>query len=68
MREVAITTDSIRLGQFLKLADMIDIGSDIKSLLDDGEVRVNGTLEVRRGRQLARGDVVTVGDVDLRVR
>jgi ribosome-associated protein len=67
MREVTITTDSVRLGQFLKLADMIDVGSDVKSLLDDGEVRVNGTREVRRGRQLIRGDVVTVGDIDLRV-
>ena len=67
MREVAIATDSIRLGQFLKLADVIDVGSDARSLLADGDVRVNGTWEVRRGRQLVRGDVVSIGDVDLRV-
>jgi ribosome-associated protein len=67
MREVVIATNSIRLGQFLKLADMVDVGSDVKSLLDDGEVEVNGMREVRRGRQLVRGDVVTVGGVDLRV-
>jgi ribosome-associated protein len=67
MREVAITTDSIRLGQFLKLAGVVDVGSDVRSLLEDGEVRVNGTQEVRRGRQLVRGDVVNVGATDLRV-
>jgi ribosome-associated protein len=67
MREVAITTDSIRLGQFLKLAGVVDVGSDVRSLLEDGEVRVNGTEEVRRGRQLVRGDVISVGDTDLRV-
>lgn len=67
MREVAIRTDSIRLGQFLKLADMIDVGSDVKTLLADGAVRVNGEAEERRGRQLVRGDVVTVEDEDLRV-
>lgn len=67
MREVAIATDSIRLGQFLKLADLIDVGSDVKSLLADGAVRVNGETEERRGRQLVRGDVVTVEDEDLRV-
>jgi ribosome-associated protein len=67
MREVAITTDSIRLGQFLKLAGVVDVGSDVRSLLEDGEVRVNGIQEVRRGRQLVRGDVVRVGDTDLRV-
>jgi ribosome-associated protein len=67
MREVAIVTDSIRLGQFLKLADLVDVGSDVKSLLQDGVVSVNGLAEDRRGRQLVRGDVVTVDGVDLRV-
>jgi ribosome-associated protein len=67
MREISISTDSIRLGQFLKLADMIDAGSDVKSLLADGAVRVNGEAEERRGRQLVRGDVVSVDDEDLLV-
>ena len=67
MREVTITTDSIRLGQFLKLADLVEVGSDVKLLLDDGAVRVNGAQEDRRGRTLVRGDVVTVDGVDLRV-
>ena len=67
MREIAITTDGIRLGQFLKLADLIEVGSDVKSLLADGEIRVNGAPEVRRGRQLVRGDLVSVGDTELRV-
>lgn len=67
MRKVAITTDSIRLGQFLKLADAVEVGSDVKSLLDGGHVRVNGEPETRRGRQLVRGDVVKVGGISLRV-
>jgi ribosome-associated protein len=67
MRDVAITTDSIRLGQFLKLADVLDVGSDIKALLADGAVRVNGEAEERRGRQLLRGDIVTVDAEELRV-
>lgn len=67
MRDVIITTDSIRLGQFLKLADMVDVGSDVKDLLADGEVQVNGEEETRRGRQLVRGDVVRVSGTDLRV-
>jgi ribosome-associated protein len=67
MREIVITTEAIRLGQFLKLADMVEVGSDVKSVLADGGVRVNGVREVRRGRQLSRGDVVSVGDTELRV-
>jgi ribosome-associated protein len=60
-REVPIRDASIRLGQFLKLADLVDHGSDAKPLLMAGEVLVNGEVETRRGRQLTKGDVVTVG-------
>jgi ribosome-associated protein len=67
MREVTITTDTIRLGQFLKLADLVEVGSDVKLLLEDGAVTVNGEAESRRGRTLTRGDVVSVDGDDLRV-
>lgn len=60
MTTVPISDDSIRLGQFLKLADLADSGSDARALLEDGAVTVNGEAESRRGRQLVRGDVVEV--------
>ena len=59
-RVVPVRDGSIRLGQFLKLADLVDAGSDAKPLLADGMVLVNGSVETRRGRQLVSGDVVTV--------
>lgn len=63
-REVAIRDASIRLGQLLKLADLIDQGSEAKDLLAQGEVRVNGEVETRRGRQVFPGDLVaTLGEV-----
>lgn len=67
MQEIAITTDTIRLGQLLKLANLVDSGSDAKFLLAEGEVEVNGEVEVRRGRQLRSGDVVTMGDDSVRI-
>ena len=59
-RVVPIRDESIRLGQFLKLADLIDNGSEARPMLAEGLVSVNGEVETRRGRQLAKGDVVTV--------
>jgi ribosome-associated protein len=56
--DVPIRDDSIRLGQFLKLAGLIDSGADAKSVIADGLVSVNGEIEQRRGRQLRVGDVV----------
>jgi ribosome-associated protein len=67
VHDVAITTDTIRLGQLLKLAGMVDSGSDAKFLLAGGEVVVNGEPETRRGRQLRPGDVVSVAGASVRV-
>jgi ribosome-associated protein len=65
--DVPIRDDSIRLGQFLKLANLIESGSDAKPLLTDGRVLVNDEVETRRGRQLVPGDVVTLGPASARV-
>lgn len=67
MEEIAITTETIRLGQLLKLANLIDSGSDAKLLITTGEVSVNGEVERRRGRQLRAGDLVELGDDAVRV-
>ena len=60
-RAVAIRDASIRLGQLLKLADLVDDGGEAKEVLLRGLVQVNGEVETRRGRQLVPGDTVTVG-------
>lgn len=57
---VPIKDASIRLGQFLKLADLAESGAQATELIADGEVGVNGEAETRRGRQLVPGDVVVV--------
>jgi ribosome-associated protein len=67
MRTVQIRDDGIRLGQFLKLADLVDNGGDVKPLLAAGDVTVNGQVETRRGRQLARGDLVALPGQQVRV-
>ena len=60
MRDVPIDGDMIRLGQFLKLADLIDTGGEAKIVIASGDVTVNGEVDTRRGRQLHPGDVVEV--------
>ena len=65
--DIHIRGDTIRLGQLLKLAGLIGSGSEAKDLLATEPVLVNGEPEERRGRQLHAGDVVRVGDKELRV-
>lgn len=62
-----ITGETIRLGQLLKLAGVIDSGSEAKALLAEQTVLVNDEPEARRGRQLHPGDRVRLADHDLRV-
>jgi ribosome-associated protein len=66
-REIAIRGATIRLGQLLKLAGLIDTGSAVKELLATETVTVNSERETRRGRQLHPGDCVRVGERELRV-
>jgi ribosome-associated protein len=50
----------IRLGQFLKLAGLVDSGAEASDLIAGQDVEVDGAIETRRGRQLMGGEVVTV--------
>ena len=59
LRALEVSTDGLRLGQLLKLAGLVDTGAEAKALLATGEVLLNGEPEVRRGRQVVEGDVVT---------
>ena len=67
MQEIQIRGASIRLGQLLKLADVIDTGAEGKDLLAQGTVLVNGEVETRRGRQLGHGDLISADGRELRV-
>ncbi|WP_182523883.1 RNA-binding S4 domain-containing protein [Nocardioides dongkuii] len=65
--DVPIRDDSIRLGQFLKLANLVESGAEAKPVIAAGAVTVNGEVETRRGRQLVKGDVVVLGPQAARV-
>ncbi len=55
------------MGQLLKLAGLIEAGGDAKAVLVGQRVRVNGEVEVRRGRQVRPGDVVSLDDNEVQV-
>jgi ribosome-associated protein len=58
IEDVPIGGESIRLGQFVKFAGLLDSGGNVKEAIIDGYVTVNGDVDRRRGRQLQLGDVV----------
>lgn len=58
MVEITIRDDFIKLGQALKLAGFVDSGVEAKIVITNGEVKVNGETDTRRGKKLVSGDVV----------
>jgi ribosome-associated protein len=65
--EVPITGEMIRLGQLLKLAGVVDDGAHARTLIEDGEVSVDGEVDRRRGRQVRPGSLVTLGETRIQV-
>ncbi len=58
MEQVFINTDYIKLDQFLKWVGACDNGAMAKSVILDGYVKVNGNIELQRGKKLRNGDIV----------
>lgn len=64
---LTIRDDMIRLGQALKLANVVEDGVDAREIISAGDILVNDEVETRRGRQLRAGDVITITQLDLDV-
>lgn len=65
--DVPIRDEMIRLGQLLKLAGVVDDGAHARTLIEDGEVSVDGEVDRRRGRQVRPGSTVKLGDTRIQV-
>lgn len=58
--DISISGSSIKLGQFLKLANLAETGGHAKELISSGEVAVNGDTVTARGHELIDGDVISI--------
>ncbi len=58
--EQQLSREPLRLDHFLKRSSLAETGGQAKLLIQAGEVKVNGTVDTRRRRKLAKGDVVEV--------
>ncbi|MFW6268821.1 MAG: RNA-binding S4 domain-containing protein [Bacillota bacterium] len=60
MEKIKITSEKIKLDQFLKWADIVESGGKAKILIQAGKVKVNGEIEKRRSYKLSPGDLITI--------
>lgn len=58
MKDVVVNSEIIKLDSFLKWAGAVSLGSEAKVLIQSGEVKLNGTVEIQRGKKLRKGDII----------
>ena len=58
MKDVVVNSEIIKLDSFLKWAGAVSLGSEAKMLIQSGEVKLNGTVEIQRGKKLKKGDII----------
>ena len=67
MYKINLKEEYIKLGQALKAAGLVDSGVEAKILIINGDVKVNGEVEVQRGKKLRNGDVVSYNDEEIKI-
>ena len=67
MEKIYIRDEMIRLGQFLKLANLVEDGAQAREVIQHGLVKVNGQVEEARGKQLHPGDAVSFNGVSVQI-
>jgi len=67
MQTITIRDEFIKLGQAMKLANLVGEGSEAKQLIQDGEVSVNGEVCYQRGKKICPGDTFSFRGKEIRV-
>ena len=67
MERIKLKSEFIKLGQALKAAGLVENGVDAKFVIQDGLVKVNGDVELRRGRKLYGGEIVEFQGEQIRI-
>lgn len=68
MNQIKIKDDYIKLGQALKLAGMVGSGVEAKVVIQDGQVLVNGEVELQRGKKLHPGDIFSFNGEEAQIQ
>jgi ribosome-associated protein len=68
MKSIKIKDEYIRLGQAMKLAGLVSSGVEAKVLIGDGQVLVNGEVELQRGKKLRDGDIFSFDGQEVQIQ
>lgn len=67
MEIIELRDEYIKLGQALKAAGLVSSGVDAKMVIQDGLVKVNGQVELQRGKKLYENDIVEFEEEQIKI-
>ena len=67
MKEIKIKDEFIKLGQALKLAGLVNSGVEAKIFITEGQVKLNGQVEIQRGKKVYPGDIIYFDGEEVKV-
>lgn len=67
METIVLREEYIKLGQLLKATGLCESGVEAKDVITEGLVKVNGSIETRRGKKLYNGDIVNFEGKEVKV-
>lgn len=67
METIVLRDEYIKLGQALKAAGLVDSGVEAKDVIVNGLVKVNGAVEIQRGKKLYDGDMVSFDGSEIKI-
>lgn len=68
MKEISVNTEIIKLDSFMKWSGITVLGSEAKMYIQNGEVKVNGEIETKRGKKLRDNDIVEFNGEEYKVK
>lgn len=67
MKDVELTKEPVELYKILKFEGMVTSGGEAKTVIADGQVTVNGVIEIQKRKKIVSGDVVEYGADKIRL-
>ncbi len=67
METIKLREEYIKLGQALKAVNFVESGIEAKQVISEGLVKVNGNVEIQRGKKLYAGDTVLYKGEEIKI-
>lgn len=67
MENFTLKDEFIKLGQILKVENLVENGAEAKIVINEGLVKVNGEVCTQRGKKIYPGDVVSYDGKEIKV-